>query len=434
MITHTSFGRNPVLPSDICIPDGEAHVFGDRLYIYGSYDVNSKGYCSEEYHVASTADMRTWTVCEKSLDGKDIPWAGNRKKESYYTTDMGLKNPTPVYRKVLKEMHVPIDFLPGFLRPANMDFGKFFPRSRLLYAPDCICKNGKYYLYFCMGDYSEGVAVSPDPNGPFKNPVRIPVGGIDPAVFIDDDGSAYYYWGQFRASAVKLNDDMVSFDKDSIVKNIVTEEAHGFHEGSSMRKRNGIYYYVYPCVYREEKPTCLAYATSSSPLGPFTYRGMIIDNAKCDPESWNIHGSIEEFKGQWYVFYHRSSKNSRANRRLCVEKIDFNEDGTISEVKMTSQGAGEPFAVGEAIEGWRACEVGNGAYIDGTKLVMRDNSTAIIRYAKIKDNCCIVLDATGDGRVDVFADHIPISQASAGTYEILLRCKGNLIINSIKFI
>ena len=69
------------------------------------------------------------------------------------------------------------------------------------------------------------------------------------------------------------------------------------------------------------------------------------------------HGSIEEFHGQWYVFYHRSSGNCRANRRLCVEKICFNDDGTIDEVRMTSQGAGEPFAPGEAIEGWRACEV-----------------------------------------------------------------------------
>lgn len=60
---------------------------------------------------------------------------------------------------------------------------------------------------------------------------------------------------------------------------------------SSMRKRNGIYYYVYPCVYRDKKLTCLAYATSKSPLGPFTYQGVIIDNAKCDPKSWNIHGS-----------------------------------------------------------------------------------------------------------------------------------------------
>lgn len=101
-----------------------------------------------------------------------------------------------------------------------------------------------------------------------------------------------------------------------------------------------------PCLCNEQKP-----------LGPVHLPRIIIDNAKCDPESWNIHGSIEEFHGQWYVFYHRSSGNCRANRRLCVEKIYFNDNGTIDEVKMTSQGAGEPFALGEAIEGWRAAEV-----------------------------------------------------------------------------
>lgn len=428
-----SMGRNPVLPCDVCVPDGEAHSFGGKLYVYGSYDTHPKDYCSEEYHVVSTSDMLTWTVHDKSLDGKDIPWAGEKSGKKYYITDMGLKNPTPMYRKLIKEMHIPLDIMPKFLRPDNIDFAKFIKNHNVLYAPDCAYKDGKYYLYFCMSDYSEGVAVSDTPEGPFENPVRLPCGGIDPAVFIDDDGSAYYYWGQFRASAVKLNADMISFDEKNVVENIVTEESHGFHEGSSMRKRSGIYYYVYPCVYRKERPTCLAYATSSSPLGPFNYRGIIVDNAKCDPESWNIHGSIEEFGGQWYVFYHRSSKNGRANRRLCVEKIDFNADGTINEVKMTSQGAGLPFERGEVIEGWRACEVDGGAYIDGNELVMKDESLAIIRYVRLNGNEKFTIDSEGDGTVSVYANDVPLSEVSGGVYEIKLVSKGNLKIKSILF-
>ncbi len=424
-------GRNPVLPPDICIPDGEAHVFGDKLYVYGSYDISSDGYCSEEYHVAFTGDMLSWEVGEKSLDRKDTTWPGDKHKKKYYITSMCLKIRFSGYRQLLREMHVPLGLIPKFMRPQMIDFSKFSGNLNVLYAPDCACRGGKYYLYFCMSDYSEGVAVSEKPEGPFLNPVRLPCGGIDPAVFIDDDGAAYYYWGQFRANGVKLNDDMVSFDKSKVVKGIVTEEEHGFHEGSSMRKRGGIYYYVYPCIYRKGRPTCLAYATSSSPLGPFTYRGIIIDNAKCDPESWNIHGSIQEFNGQWYVFYHRCSKNSRSNRRLCVEKIEFNEDGTIDEVKMTSQGAGAPLQSGETIEGWRACEVDGGAYVDGTDLVMCNDSKAYFRYVRLEGKSGIEVDAEGKGEIFAYADGVPLGECEEGIREIQLVCKGGLRIRSV---
>ena len=106
----------------------------------------------------------------------------------------------------------------------------------LLFAPDCLPKDGKYYLYFCMPDDSEGVAVSEKPEGPFSKPVQLPCGGIDPAIFIDDDGQAYLYWGQLFSHGVRLNPDMVSFDPKTIVDDLVTEEKHFFHEGSSMRK------------------------------------------------------------------------------------------------------------------------------------------------------------------------------------------------------
>jgi hypothetical protein len=99
----------------------------------------------------------------------------------------------------------------------------------------------------------------------------------------------------------------------------------------------------------------LGYATSQSPLGPFTKRGIIIDNMGCDPETWNNHGSIAEFDGRWYVFYHRSSQASNFNRRACVEPIDFNADGGINEVEMTTQGVSGPLPATQPIEAWRAC-------------------------------------------------------------------------------
>lgn len=427
-------GRNPVLPPDICIPDGEAHVFGDRLYIYGSRDSEEETYCSETYRVVSTGDMREWTVHGTSFDGNDVPWAGTKSRKKYPMAAMDLRNPTPVTRKMLQDMKVPIDKIPRFLRPKQLDFGQYSKTPQYLFAPDCIEKDGRYYLYFCMADYTEGVAVSDRPEGPFGNPVQLPCKGIDPAIFTDEDGKSYFYWGQFRACAVPLHDDMVSFDEREIVRNIVTEEEHGFHEGSSMRKRNGIYYYVYPCVYRGGKPTCLAYATAEHPLGPFTYRGILIDNAKCDPQSWNIHGSIQEFQGQWYVIYHRSSRNSNFHRRLCIEKINFHADGTIDEVKMTSIGAGEPFVLGEKIGGWRACEVDGGAYINGEELVMCDGSSAVIRYVSWGSvPVRLRAESTGAGSVCAYADGKPLDEAGAGTHEVVLCCAGNCVVQAVTF-
>lgn len=111
------------------------------------------------------------------------------------------------------------------------------------------------------------------------------------------------------------------------------------------------------------KPTALAYATSTSPLGPFVPRGIIIDNAPCDPKSWNNHGSIACVNGQWHVFYHRTSRRSPSWRRLCIEPITFLADGSIPEVPMTSIGAGRPVALDEAVPAWRACELQGQAWI-----------------------------------------------------------------------
>lgn len=424
-------GRNPVLPPDICIPDGEAHVFNNQLYVYGSRDSEQETYCSRQYNVVSTKDMKSWVVHDKSFDGDEVPWIKDKKRIHYPVVDMDLRNPTPMFQNLVNSLPKPVRVGLKASGQKNLNLGKYMPDPRYLYAPDCIEKDGRYYLYFCMIDNSEGVAVSDQPEGPFHDPVRLPCGGIDPAVFTDDDGKSYYYWGQFRACGVMLNEDMVSFDEEKTVHNIVTEESHGFHEGSSLRKRKGIYYYVYPCVYRDHKPTCLAYATSTQPLGPFVYRGIIIDNAKCDPKSWNIHGSIEEFQGQWYVFYHRSSGNSNYNRRLCVEKIEFNEDGSIDEVKMTSIGAGEPFRRGEPIEGWRACEVDQGAYIDGKSLVMPAGSTAVVRYLTLDETPREVLtDCTGNGHISVWVNGEDITKVEPGTYEVTIQCCGDTVLHS----
>lgn len=375
-------GRNPFLPPELHIPDGEAHVMSDgRVYLYGSLDKDTDSFCGREYVVVSSADMRNWTVHPgPSFTSAQAPWGSNNGSKHHSSlSGVSCFDELPAHiRQLLPDSArtIPIEQI---IRAIEQHSQKGLPKDLRLYAPDAIEKDGKYYLYFCMSDDSEGVAVADRPEGPFGNSVQLPVQGIDPAVFIDTDGQAYYYWGQFSANAAKLNPDMMSIDESSVLNGILTEQEHHFHEGSSVRKRGETYYYVFTDISRG-KPTCLGYATGKSPLGPFTYQGVIIDNASCDPSSWNNHGSIEEVNGRWYIFYHRSNGNSQYLRRACAEPIFFDENGLIREVKMTSQGAGKPFAPGEYIPAYTACEVMGGAFVDGETLILPVGGSAIFRY------------------------------------------------------
>ena len=351
--------RNPILPLDIHIPDSEAHVMPDgKLYIYGSYDSKQDVFCSEKYHVISTEDMENWKIHDISFSIQDISWLCSDVSPRYEGIDW--YHPTPFLQKMIARIMA--DWDKDGDKVGKQEEKAEVETPIMLFAPDCIYKNGKYYLYFCLSDNREGVAVADCPEGPFLNPVQLPCGGIDPAVFVDDDGQAYYYWGQIFSHGVKLNSDMVSFPQERVIDNLVTEESHFFHEGSSVRKIGDTYYYIFADIERG-KPTSLGYATSKSPLGPFIYQGIIIDNEECDPASWNNHGSIEKMNGQWYVFYHRCSRGTQQYRRLCIEPIEIRSDGRIEEVKMTSQGIGKPFGHGERIMGYQACGVKGTVYI-----------------------------------------------------------------------
>lgn len=309
-IVKLAYNQNPICPPGLNIADPTARVWKDgKLYVYGSRDESVKYYCSYDYWVLCTSDLIHWEYTPDAFASKGL------------------------YDKI----------------PMN---------DRLLYAPDCMYKNGTYYLYYCQNGDIEGVATSKSPLGPFDNAKEIYLkkkNQIDPAVFVDDDGQAYYIWGQFQAKIAKLKPNMTEIDTTGIVDNLVTEKEHFFHEGSYMVKRNGIYYFVYAHMGRKGMPTCIGYSTSRSPLGPFKYGGVIVDNDGCDPQNWNNHGSIVEFKGKWYVFYHRTTNGVICQRKACIEPITFNEDGSINEVEMTSQGAGKPLDAFSKIEAERAC-------------------------------------------------------------------------------
>ena len=401
--------RNPILPLDCYCPDGEPHFINGELFVYPSWDINPKGYCTNELHVARSKDLCNWTVSEKTFCSDKLldweiefaPMAGLPEANSY-------KELPNYIRDYFKVPIIPFKWLKAYLNwIAKLMMGT--KETRLLYAPDSLTIGDKSYLFFCTSDGQEGVATSNNPAGPFENPVRItldksgePISGIDPAVFKDDDGKVYLYWGQIYAYAGELTDDLTKVKEDTLVKGTLTEKEHCFHEGSSMRKRNGIYYYVFADTHRN-RPTALGYATSKSPLGPFTYQGIIIDNFGCDPKTWNNHGSMECVNGQWYIFYHCSTGNSRYRRRMRAEPIYFDDNGLIKEVKPTSIGMGDPYKKSEPLFGYQACQVSKKAYILDDVLVAEKGKSEVV-YRYIDKSCLdissISYEGSGDAKLD----------------------------------
>ena len=319
---------NPFLPFGTYIPDGEPKVFGDRLYLYGSYDRFGSGYCSKEYHVVSAPlnDLTDWTDHGVSFTTDEVPWS-------------------------------------------DAD----------LYAPDALCRNGKYYLFFCLSDGTEGVAESASPAGPFANARQItlngvPITGIDPSV-LEDGGRVYYTWGQFHLNMGELNDDLCSLKPESVHTDVLSNAPgrEGFHEGSSLRKLGGRFCLIYASEYTSAspnsgaRPTKLDYAVSDSVYGPYGRRGTVIDNEGCDPSSWNDHGSVIDAGGAWYVFYHASSNNSAFSRRARAERLAVDEDaGFIRQTVPTTNGFVKTLLPEHIASPVNACRFFGGAYVTQT--------------------------------------------------------------------
>lgn len=258
------------------------------------------------------------------------------------------------------------------------------------WAPQCIPRNGKFYLYCPVGmqngDMVIGVAVSDTPYGPFTDPLGKPLVSdmksiIDPTVFIDDDGQSYLYWGNPDPYYVKLNADMISFS-DSPVK--VDTRPANYQEGPWVYKRKGHYYLAYASTCC---PEGIGYAMSDSPIGPWTYKGIVMDPNRL---SSGNHPGIIDYKGNSYVFGFNYALNNaltpehNERRSVCVEKFAYNPDGTIPNVPWWSAagppqiGVLNPYVRNEAETicwesgvkteacsegGMDVCNIGTGSYI-----------------------------------------------------------------------
>lgn len=302
--------QNPIIPAGKYLADPAARVWSNgKLYIYSTKDESSDYMCSSTYDVISSSNLKNWTWNTNVFASK-----GENDEISY--TDKNL------------------------------------------YGPDCAFKNGKYYLYYCHqnGGKDMGMAVGETPVGPFKNGKIINgVNQMLPSVFTDTDGQSYLCYGFFSLHVVKLKSNMTEILPETLNKEVLNEKDHFFHEGGQLFKHNGLYYMVYTQISRRGMATAIGYSTSKKPMGPYTYRGVIIDNFGCDPQVWNNIGSVAQFNNNWYVFYHRSTHNSFSMRKLCIEPIKFNKDGSIPEVEMTTQGVAAPLNPLTEIDAASAC-------------------------------------------------------------------------------
>jgi len=286
--------ENPII-THMYTADPTARVWEDgRLYLYPSTDVAPARGCDlmDGYHVFSTDDMVTWTDHGEILHSRDVEWGR--------------------------------------------------PEGGFMWAPDCMYKDGTYYYYFPHPSASEtsdswkvGVATSDKPTSDFKVQGYIPGldSRIDPNVFIDDDGQAYFYFGgghYGRPQGGKLKDNMMEIDG----KMKKMRGVRRFHEGPFVFKRAGIYYMIYPDFYTkgEVYGNRMRYAMSDKPLGRWKHKGVILDPTGI----LTSHGSVVQYKDQWYLFYHNAALSGEGNlRSVCFDSLFFNEDGTIQKVVQT---------------------------------------------------------------------------------------------------
>ena len=435
---------NPFLPLDEYIPDGEPHIFGDRVYLYGSHDQEGgRTFCMGDYTVysAPVEDLSDWQ-CE------------------------------------------------GVIYRAEQD--PDYKNRPYMYAPDVVRGNdGRYYLYYCMsGDYGVGgyfgpisVAVCDTPAGKYeylgyvRNKDGTPMNKyvcFDPAVLNDNGVIRLYYGTQYLGEsnailekdegrlksvmerfnktreeilgtpdnvngpvATVLEDDMLTVKEEP--KHLIPYETdgtgfegHEFFEAASMRKIGETYYFVYSSTKNHE----LCYATSKFPDRDFTFGGTIVSNGdvgingRTDSDRLNMtgttHGSIIEINGQWYVFYHRLTHKSDYSRQACAEKISVAPNGSIKQVEITSCGLnGGALKASGSYPAVIACNITNGkmphgsnkiytesfpnvSHADGERFIDEISLGTIIGFKYFEfsgvNSLSIVYKGSGNGEIRVYTD------------------------------
>ncbi|WP_071146073.1 glycoside hydrolase family 43 protein [Bacteroides ihuae] len=280
--------QNPIIQTNYTA-DPAPLVYNDTVFLYTSHDEDDAfGFKMQDWLLYTSTDMVNWTDHGVIASLKDFKWV---------------------------------------------------PYDNGAWAPQCIQRNNKFYMYCPMPNgIGIGVLVSDSPYGPFKDPIGKPLIknsmlDIDPTILIDEDGQAYLYWGNPNFYYVKLNEDMISYSGEIINE---PTKPDNYQEGPWVWKHNGHYYLAYASTCC---PEGIGYAMSSSPTGPWEYKGMIMEG---DKRSNGNHPGVIDYKGNSYVFgfnyaiLKQTMLKHYERRSICIENLKYNTDGSIQKLPFWS--------------------------------------------------------------------------------------------------
>lgn len=376
--------QNPIIQT-CYTADPAPMVYNDTVYVYTSHDEDetvNNFFTMIDWHCYSSTDMVNWTDRGKVASLKNFSWL---KKENG------------------------------------------------AWAPQCISRNGKFYLYVPIHGEGISVLVANSPAGPFCDVLGKRLidsdhvwNDIDPTVFIDDDGQAYLFWGNPSVFYVKLNEDMVSYNHNIGNNGIVPVEMapEAFGTGKDRNGKPGTLYVEGPWIYKRSKlfylvyaaagiPENIAYSTAPSAEGPWTYKGFIMERA---PKlAFTNHSGIVDYKGNSYFFYHSEALPGGGGfrRSVCVEQFKYHADGSIPVIEPTPEGVKESVS---SLNPFKKTEAETIGWSEGVKTASDANGN--IYVTKIGNNDLIKVREVNFGKGARFFEAQMASATSGGKIEI----------------
>ena len=289
--------QSEVVITDRFSADPSVHKFNGQYYLYATNDQDNSGtyWDSTDWRLFRSDDLKSWHDEGSFLSASVFSWAAKDAKA---------------------------------------------------WAPGAHSRNGKYYFYAPVGGTQIGVAVSDNPQGPFVDPIKTPLvetprdnnagdEPIDPAIFEDDDGQVYMYFGTRVPKVVKLGDDLVSLASDITdikINDFPADDAKKqYGEAPYLHKHEGLYYFTFSTGW----PGQIVYATGASPIGPFQYRGVIIDYLDISTN----HQAILVDGNNSYIFYHDNIKQGGGDHRRSIlsTSLKYGPDGSILPVDLNNR-------------------------------------------------------------------------------------------------